>query len=289
MMAKVANAPRQGLWPAPAALGLMLLACLLVAAATGAAAKTPGPPLPPIRPAIPAGAPPKPLAEPPAGPEKPSASPTSEPAGPPAPAKPADAKPADAKAGTAGDDGATCLGKLTAEGVKAESVAAPPAPLPDCRIDIPVRLSSVALATGATLDLPGRPLLGCAFAGVFADYARGLVAPLGASLLGSPVAAIATGPGYQCRGRNQVTGAKTSAHGKGIAVDVMEFVLADHRRIAVARPDGAAETLFLHAIRQAACGWFTTVLGPGSDAAHASHMHLDVEHHGASERYRICD
>ena len=41
-----------------------------------------------------------------------------------------------------------------------------------------------------------------------------------ASMLGSPVAALDTGPAYECRARNHVAGAKTSAHGKGIAIDL---------------------------------------------------------------------
>ncbi|MEO9169101.1 MAG: extensin family protein, partial [Aestuariivirga sp.] len=32
---------------------------------------------------------------------------------------------------------------------------------------------------------------------------------------------------------------------------------------------------FLHAIRAHACGLFSTVLGPGSDADHSNHFHLD--------------
>ena len=35
-------------------------------------------------------------------------------------------------------------------------------------------------------------------------------------------------------------------------------------------------------------GWFTTILGPGTDAAHATHWHLDIMKHGSSEYYRIC-
>jgi hypothetical protein len=41
-------------------------------------------------------------------------------------------------------------------------------------------------------------------------------------------------------------------------------------------------------VRTAACGWFTTVLGPGSDSFHSNNMHLDIESHGASGSYRIC-
>jgi hypothetical protein len=43
---------------------------------------------------------------------------------------------------------------------------------------------------------------------------------------------------------------------------------------------------FREAVRASACARFTTVLGPGSDAYHAGHIHLDlaVRRNG----YRIC-
>jgi hypothetical protein len=41
-------------------------------------------------------------------------------------------------------------------------------------------------------------------------------------------------------------------------------------------------------LRTSACGYFTTVLGPGADAAHASHYHFDLGVHGKSGNYRIC-
>jgi hypothetical protein len=186
-------------------------------------------------------------------------------------------------------DAASCLARLNASGVKAEAAPPPPTPLPDCGIAAPVRLSSIALVSGGSLDLVDRPILDCEFAAVFTDYARNLMAPLARSMLGSPIAALATGPGYECRGRNRVAGAKTSAHGKGIAIDLASITLADRRRIAVTQQSEAAETLFLAVMRKAACGWFTTVLGPGSDAAHATHMHFDILRHGATENYRICE
>ncbi|SDR54309.1 Uncharacterized conserved protein [Rhizobiales bacterium GAS191] len=225
------------------------------------------PPLPPVRPPAPSLQTQSPSSRP--------LPPAQTPAAKPSPAQPSEA--------------AACLAELGASGVKAESVPAPPAPLTDCGIAAPVRLTSVGLANGATLDLPDRPVLDCEFAAVFTAYAHDLVAPLGAAMLGSQIAALGTGPGYECRGRNGVAGAKTSAHGKGIAIDLVEIVLADHRRIAVARQANATETLFLHTMRQAACGWFTTVLGPGSDAAHAEHFHFDIARHGASDTYRICE
>jgi hypothetical protein len=187
------------------------------------------------------------------------------------------------------EDAAACLARLGASGVTAEAAPPPAAPLPDCGIAQPVRLSAIAVGSGRALELPGRPILDCGFAVVFTDYARYIMAPLAQSLLGSPIAALDTGPGYECRGRNGIAGAKTSAHGKGIAIDLVAILLADRRRVAIASPAQGSEQQFLGAMRKAACGWFTTVLGPGSDAAHATHLHVDILRHGASDKYRICE
>jgi hypothetical protein len=53
-----------------------------------------------------------------------------------------------------------------------------------------------------------------------------------------------------------------------------------------AHPSGSAEQKFHDEIRRAACQFFSTVLGPGSDAAHADHLHLDLRARKAG--YRIC-
>ena len=139
------------------------------------------------------------------------------------------------------------------------------------------------------MSLSDRPLLACEFAAVLADYVRLIVAPLGQAMLHAKVAAIETGPGYECRTQDRVAGAKISAHAKGLAVDFVAIAFADKRRILVQRQTGADEASFVRAVRTAACGWFTTVLGPGADAFHASNMHLDIEQHGSSGSYRICE
>jgi len=253
---------------------LRLAACASVAmvlSIEGAQAQS-WPPMPPRRPSTLA---PKPH---PAGAEAPAPSPpeTRSPPG----AKSAPAAPSDA---------AACLAKLDAQQVEAQSVPAPPASLVDCGIAVPVRVTAIGLAGGARLDLPDHPILDCAFATVFTGYVRELMAPLATAMLGSPIEALVTGPGYECRGRNRIVGAKTSAHGQGVAIDLVEIVLTDRRHIAIAHQAQPSEEEFLRTMRQAACGWFTTVLGPGSDAAHAEHMHFDIAHHSASDRYRICE
>jgi hypothetical protein len=204
-----------------------------------------------------------------------------------APAKAPEAPPPPAPAAPKEDTASTCLAKLIADGAGAEAAAAPPASAEGCGIDAPIRLSSIT-ADGGAVSLPDRPLIACEFAAVLADYVRLVVAPLGQATLHAKVAAIETGPGYDCRTQDRISGAKISAHAKGLAVDFMAITLADKRRILVDRQTGADEASYFRAIRTAACGWFTTVLGPGADAFHANNMHLDIEQHGSSASYRIC-
>jgi hypothetical protein len=199
---------------------------------------------------------------------------------PPSSAMPSSAPPSEA---------AACLALLSASHVEAQAVAAPAAQLGDCVVAAPVCVSSIGLANGAKLDLPDRPILDCAFGVTFSEFVRDMMAPLAAAMLGSPIVALGTGPGYECRTRNRSAGAKMSAHGKGIAIDLGEIMLNDGRRISVAHQANAVEELFVKTMRRAACGWFTTVLGPGSDPAHADHFHFDVMRHGSSDNYRICE
>jgi hypothetical protein len=180
-----------------------------------------------------------------------------------------------------------CLAKLTADGASAEAATAPPASAEGCGIDAPVRLSSI-VADGGAVSLPDHPLVTCEFAAVLADYVRLIVAPLGQAMLHAKVAEIETGPGYACRTQDRIAGAKISAHAKGLAVDFVAITLADKRRVLVERQTSADEASYFRAIRTAACGWFTTVLGPGADSFHANNVHLDIEHHGSSGSYRIC-
>jgi hypothetical protein len=185
--------------------------------------------------------------------------------------------------------GPTCLAQLIAGGARAEATTAPTPSAEGCGIASPIRLSSVMLANGDAVSLPDQPVLDCEFATVLADYVRLIVAPLGLAMLHAKVAAIETGPGYDCRTQDRVAEAKISAHAKGLAVDFVAIAFADKRRLLVERQTGADETSYFRAVRTAACGWFTTVLSPGADAFHANNMHLDVERHGSSASYRICE
>ena len=161
--------------------------------------------------------------------------------------------------------GPACLAQLVASGARAEAATAPAPTGEGCGIASPIRLSSVTVAGGDVVSLPDRPILECEFAAVLADYIQLIVAPLGEALLRAKVASIETGPGYDCRTQDRVVGAKISAHAKGLAVDLVAIAFADKRRLLVERPTGADEAAYFRAVRTAACGWFTTVLGPGAD------------------------
>jgi hypothetical protein len=235
---------------------VLALIGLVLSAAASCRAMADEPPLPPLRPPE-LGPPAKAPAEPPPAPSEGAA--------------------------------LTCLAKLTAAGASAEAAPAPSTSVEGCGINAPVRLSSITVAGGDIVSLPNRPLLACEFAAVLADYVRLVVAPLGQAMLRAKLAAIETGPGYECRTQDRVAGSKISAHAKGLAVDFVAIAFADKRRVRIERQTGTDETSYFRAIRTAACGWFTTVLGPGTDAFHANNMHLDIEQHGSSGSYRICE
>ena len=167
---------------------------------------------------------------------------------------------------------------------------APPVAEGNCVIPLPVRLQS--LTTGArSVAIKGEPILDCRLAERLADWVGNVVAPLAEHHLGSGLAAVETGPGYVCRNRNNEAGGKLSEHAKGNAIDIFAFDLVDGRRM-VLRPDDQpipSWATFLAAVRGTACGYFLTVLGPGSDASHAEHLHLDLGPHGRTANYRICE
>jgi hypothetical protein len=164
---------------------------------------------------------------------------------------------------------------------------APPVAEGDCTIPLPVKLRSLATANGE-IRFGAEPVLDCRLAERLADWIGNVVAPLAQHHLGSGLASVETGPGYACRNRNNAATGKLSEHAKGNALDIAAFALSDGRRIAVRPADQPtpAVTDFLAAIRTTACGYFLTVLGPGSDAAHAEHLHLDLRARKAG--YRIC-
>ena len=173
-----------------------------------------------------------------------------------------------------------CLAALKASNVEFETAASPVAN-GLCQIDTPVRLSAVVTARGRIV-LPDRPTLNCQFARQFA---------LWLSTTKTTLAKVSTGPGYECRGRNGDATAKLSEHAFGNAVDITTITTQDGRTIQVSDAIVTTSPAFepLRGLRSTACAYFTTVLGPGANAAHASHFHFDMAVRGKSGTYRICE
>ncbi len=174
----------------------------------------------------------------------------------------------------------SCFQMLRAIGAKF-TVAAATVDYGKCRVENPVNLRSVTIK-GNTIDLPEAPLLNCKFALQFSKWLSESGAPILSAQLDSPVERISTGPGFECRGRNGDGTAKISEHGYGNAVDLSTFRLRNGKTLHV------GDSTLLPGVRASACGYFTTVLGPGSNAAHAEHFHFDMGAHGKSGNYRIC-
>jgi hypothetical protein len=184
-----------------------------------------------------------------------------------------------------------CVDGLAPAGFEFEVTRSPPATNPACTIEAPVRLKAIKVLSRppTVIRLPDEPILSCKFVEHFGRWLGDLAAPLIAGRLNSDVKAVRTGPGYECRNRNRAEKAKLSAHANGLAVDIMSFELADGQTLAIKPSGDDRARATVQALRTAACGWFTTVLGPGSDAAHAEHMHVDILPHGSSDRYRVCE
>ena len=95
------------------------------------------------------------------------------------------------------------------------------------------------------------------------------------------------GTSYECRGQNRVAGAKLSEHAFASAVDVMGFALGPDKTVSVGLlPPESPDGRFQAAVRTGACRYFTTVLGPGSDPEHATHLHLDIR--ARKGGFRVC-
>jgi hypothetical protein len=152
-----------------------------------------------------------------------------------------------------------------------------------CTAAAPVGMSAVKLVSGRLVELKPAAVLRCPTALAIARWVREDLAPL-AERLGSGIERIDVAASFSCRPRNSVFGAVMSEHGKANALDIRALHLADGRRIAIENADGPRE--FLAGMRQSACARFTTVLGPGSDRDHETHLHVDLaERRGG---YRIC-
>lgn len=176
------------------------------------------------------------------------------------------------RAGVIGELGAVC-GSSSIIGVAEKPVRSSSSR--QCGIDNPVRLHEVA-----GIGLSQKPLVNCTTARALDDWVRRGVKPA-ISEIGARLESLRVVAHYACRTRNNQPGGRISEHGKGNAIDIAGFLLADGTEISVLRDwDVGEKGEALASMRAAACGRFGVVLGPGSDRFHRDHFHVDTSNLG---------
>jgi hypothetical protein len=146
-----------------------------------------------------------------------------------------------------------------------------------------IRMRTIILRDRSQVSINPPLTLRCGMAGAFAHFVRDeLTTILRAG--GRGLRSIDGTGSYECRGRNRIVGAKVSEHGMGNAIDIHSLTFTDGS--ALYPTDLLADKALRETLKEAACGRFTTVLGPGSDGYHEEHVHLDLaERRGA---YKMC-
>jgi hypothetical protein len=146
-----------------------------------------------------------------------------------------------------------------------------------------VRLEGIIMPNSALVTVVPAATLRCPIAEAVGQWVRNDLGPAMAEL-DSPPAAITNHGSYDCRGRNNDAGAKISEHGRGNALDLGPIRLANGSVVDLTKR--STPQPIRQRLRDAACHRFSTVLGPGSDAYHADHIHVDLAEraHG----YRMC-
>ena len=151
-----------------------------------------------------------------------------------------------------------------------------------CRIDHPIKL----MGFSGNIEMKPAATLSCDMALAFATWTKDELAPNARSRYWSGVKTIHQGSSYSCR---RIAGTSVaSEHSKGNALDVMRIELKNGRDIKVERQGLFAFRArgLLNTVRADGCSYFTTVLGPGYNAAHADHFHFDIKER--RNGYRAC-
>ena len=144
---------------------------------------------------------------------------------------------------------------------------------------------------GRSITLSSPLTTNCEMAGALVEWAGEVDAYAGAAL-NSKLAELQTGTSFMCRNRVSDENGFTSEHGFANAVDLTGFTLENGTTISVQddwMPATTPEGKLLRQSHGAACGHFTTVLGPEANADHEDHLHLDLGCHGKTCTAQICE
>lgn len=140
-----------------------------------------------------------------------------------------------------------------------------------CVIENAVRLHQVA-----GVGLSQRSVMDCTTASALKTWLQQSAKPAFGSK-GGGLTSVRVAAHYACRTRNNQKGAKLSEHGKGRAIDISAFRLADGSEVSVLKGWNARTySQAMRKMHRGACGPFGTVLGPEANRFHRDHFHFDT-------------
>lgn len=184
-----------------------------------------------------------------------------------------------------------CIASLMAAyGTAMRAVTIPPTKDSACTVVEPVEVEAISIGSGRQrIALLPPVTLSCTMALAVAKWLEISVQPLAKGYFSQDLTSLRVGGGHECRRRNRAANGPLSEHSTGQALDIFAIMVGAGKAagtIVVEKPEGPGHGAFLDALRQSACGAFMTSLGPGSDAAHANHLHIDIQpRRAASSRF----
>jgi hypothetical protein len=169
------------------------------------------------------------------------------------------------------DNGPACLDRLSDTGVEYLRLANWTDPK-GCALDNTVRISrlgEVSLGTPVTLT--------CRMAVQLDAWQREVLTPAAVAAYSAPIAAIDHIGTFNCRPIRGYKGL-LSEHAYANAMDIKGFKLKSGKKIAVGKgwKGESRDAQFLRRVTRGACGYFSTVLSPDDNRAHADHLHFDA-------------
>ena len=161
-----------------------------------------------------------------------------------------------------------------------------------CGADFPLKVMAfTADVTGsvpdarsaAVTDITPPAVFACPMVAAMEKWMAEVIQPAAYARFGEGVLEIKTFGSYNCRSRNHQSGAPLSEHSFANALDIAAFILGSGRVVTVEKGWKGAddERGFLREVHMGGCGIFGTALGPGSNAMHYNHFHVDMARHNA--------
>jgi len=139
------------------------------------------------------------------------------------------------------------------------------------------------------ISLTDKVILRCEAALALSRWVADVVVPSAKLHLGAMPAHLNIATTYKCRRRNNSSGGRLSEHAYANGIDLIGIDFKGTKTMKIQTYNGNAGGLksFQASIRGGACAYFTTVIGPTTNAAHADHLHLDLAER--TNGYRVCE